>query len=319
MSDTITLRARTRAAVRSGALSGLRTSLDLLRVMVPVSLAVALLGWSGALAKAAALLSPAMGLLGLPGEAALVLLSAMSLNVYSAVAVIEGLSLTPRDVTILAVMCLSAHNLFVETAVMKRSGSSAAKMVALRLGVAVALAAALNLVLPASDAMASLAPVSASAAPAFWPMLAAWALSTLRLVVKVFILVILIMMGQGLLKEFGIMDLLARATAPAMGILGLPREASFSWIVVNLVGYAYGAGIIIARVKDGAMKPQEADLFNHHAAVCHSLLEDSALFLAIGVPLFWITAPRLVAALIVVWFERLRRQHFRRSFRVGTV
>jgi len=248
MSDTITLRARTRAAVRSGALSGLRTSLDLLRVMVPVSLAVALLGWSGALAKAAALLSPAMGLLGLPGEAALVLLSAMSLNVYSAVAVIEGLSLTPRDVTILAVMCLSAHNLFVETAVMKRSGSSAAKMVALRLGVAVALAAALNLVLPASDAMASLAPVSASAAPAFWPMLAAWALSTLRLVVKVFILVILIMMGQGLLKEFGIMDLLARATAPAMGILGLPREASFSWIVVNLVGYAYGAGIIIARV-----------------------------------------------------------------------
>jgi len=67
------------------------------------------------------------------------------------------------------------------------------------------------------------------------------------------------------------------------------------------------------------MKPQEADLFNHHAAVCHSLLEDSALFLAIGVPLFWITAPRLVAALIVVWFERLRRQHFRRSFRVGTV
>ena len=67
------------------------------------------------------------------------------------------------------------------------------------------------------------------------------------------------------------------------------------------------------------MKPQEADLFNHHAAVCHSLMEDTVLFLAIGVPLFWITLPRLVLALLAVWLERARRRIFRRSFRVGTV
>jgi hypothetical protein len=73
------------------------------------------------------------------------------------------------------------------------------------------------------------------------------------------------------------------------------------------------------RVKDGKMKPQEADLFNHHAALCHSLFEDTVLYAAIGTPVFWITVPRLVMALIVVWFERFRRQRFRKSFRAGTL
>jgi hypothetical protein len=67
------------------------------------------------------------------------------------------------------------------------------------------------------------------------------------------------------------------------------------------------------------MKPQEADLFNHHAGICHSLLEDTVLFLAVGAPLFWITVPRFGLALLAVWIERARRRFFRRSFRVGTV
>ncbi len=316
MGTTTTPWSRAATAARTGLTAGLKTSLYLLRIMVPVSLAVALLRWSGALGWAAGILAPAMGLLGLPGEGAMVLVSAAALNVYSAVAVIEGLSLSPREITILAIMCLSAHNLFVETAVMKSSGSSATKMVLLRVGTAVALAAVLNLLLPASRAGEAAAVAQAEAA--FLPAMAAWGLSTLRLVVKIVLLVEAIMVGQRLLEEFGVMDLLSRLVAPAMRVLGLSRDASFLWIVVNAVGYAYGAGIIVDRVKEGKMKPQDADLFNHHAAVCHSLLEDTALFLAIGVPLFWITVPRLAAALVVVWFERIRRHRFRRSFRVGT-
>jgi hypothetical protein len=67
------------------------------------------------------------------------------------------------------------------------------------------------------------------------------------------------------------------------------------------------------------MKRQEADLFNHHAAVSHSLLEDTILYAALGIPVFWLTVPRLAMAILVVWAERLRRTAFRRSFRVGTV
>jgi hypothetical protein len=106
--------------------------------------------------------------------------------------------------------------------------------------------------------------------------------------------------------------------APLMRVFGLSENSSFLWIVINVVGYAYGAAIIMGRVQGGAMKPQEADLFNHHACLCHSLLEDTSLFLAIGTPLGWITLPRIAAALLVVWLERFRRGRFRRSFKAGT-
>jgi hypothetical protein len=67
------------------------------------------------------------------------------------------------------------------------------------------------------------------------------------------------------------------------------------------------------------MKPRDADLFNHHAGICHSLLEDTTLFLAVGIPFFWITLPRFLLALLVVWLERARRRFSRRTFRIGTV
>lgn len=310
--------ARTRKALASGASAGLKTTLFLVKIMVPVSLAVSLLDWSGLLAWLARLVAPAMGLLGLPGEAALVMLSAMLLNNYSAIAVMGTMPLGAREVTILAIIALTAHNLIVETAVMKKTGSSAFKMVVMRVFWALAAGFVFNLLLPGDRSTEAAGQTVAAARPEFLSMLAAWGLSTLKLVVKVILLVLVIMVAQRLMEEFGLMDILSKATSPAMRVFGLSESASFLWIILNVVGYAYGAAVIMERVKDGKMKAQEADLFNHHAGLCHSLFEDTALYAAIGAPLFWITVPRLIMATAVVWFERWRRHWFRRSFRAGT-
>jgi len=258
-----------------------------------------------------------MRFLGLPGEAALVFISGALLNNYSAIAVAGSLDLSLREFAVLAIMSLSAHNLLVETAVMRKAGSSAPKMVVLRVAAAVAAGWAYNLLLPRQLAAVPFAGAAPAARAGFWPTIAAWALSTGPLVLKITIIVLGIMIAQRLLEEFKVMDLLSRLFAPLMKVFGLPEKASFLWIVANIVGYAYGAGIIAEQIQSGRMKPQEGDLFNHHAAVCHSLLEDTALFIALGIPLFWLTVPRLVMAIAAVWLERIRRHYVRRSFRVG--
>jgi Uncharacterized protein conserved in archaea len=309
---------RLRGAVGSGAKGALKTLWFLLRIIVPVTLAVALLDWLGVLGWIAGLLAPLMSIAGLPGDAALVFITSIFLNIYSAIAVAASLSLTLRSATILAIMCLTAHNLIVETAVMKKTGSSAGKMVVLRIGVALVAAVAFNLLLPASLASIPFSGGSSAARLDFWGMLGAWGLSTLKLMVKIALIVFGIMILQRILEEFHVMELLSRAFAPIMKFFGLPRQASFLWIVINVVGYAYGAGIIEEQVKDGKMKSRDADLFNHHAGICHSLLEDTTLYAVIGVPLFWLVVPRLVLAFAVVWLERGRRRFVRRSFRVGT-
>ena len=307
------------AATRAGFSGGLRTILFLLRIVVPVTLVVALLDWFGTLAWIAKLMAPAMGLVGLPGEASLVFISSVFLNIYSAIAVASSLALDLRAATILAIMCLTAHNLLVETAVMKKTGSSGLKMVLLRIAVAFIIAFVFELILPDSLAALAFSSVGGGIKPEFLGMLTVWAISTAKLVFKIIIIVLVVMVAQQLLEEFKVLAFFSRLLAPVMKIFGLPREASFLWIVINVVGYAYGAGIIEEQIHEGRMSRQDADLFNHHAGLCHSLLEDSLLFLAVGIPLFWITLPRLILAILAVWLERLRRHVFRRSFRVGTV
>ena len=309
---------RLTAAVRSGFKTALRTIFFLLRIILPVTLFVALLDWFGVLAWIAHLMSPIMGLVDLPGEAALILISSVFLNIYSAIAVAISIPLDMRAATIIAIMCLTAHNLIVETAVMKKTGSSGIKMVLLRIGAAFIMAFAFDQLLPSGLANIRFSSAGSGVHLAFRGMLIEWGISTARLGLKIVLIVLGVMIAQRLLEEFKVMAFLSRLFTPIMKLFGLPSEASFLWIVINVVGYAYGAGIIEEQVHAGRMKPQDADLLNHHAAICHSLLEDSVLFLAVGIPFFWITLPRLVLALLVVWFERTRRRFLRRSFRVGT-
>jgi hypothetical protein len=290
----------------------------MLRTVVPITLALALLDWLGALTWIFSILTPVMAFVGLPGRASLVFVLSALLNLYSAIAVAVSMSLDMRSATILAIMCLIAHNLVAETRAMKRTGSSSVKMVFLRVGIAFVAAYAFNLLLPAY-----LLPVPSSSAGAarsnFLGMLAAWGISTAAIALRFALIVLGASVVNCLLDEFNAMTFLARLFMPVMSFFGLPREASSLWIAINIAGYAYGAGIVQERIKSGDMKPQEADLFNHHAALCHSLMEDSVLFLVVGIPLFWITVPRLILALLAVWIERVRRRFFRRSFRVGTV
>lgn len=293
------------------------TSWFLIKIMVPVSLVVTLLGWSGLLAKIAVVLRPLMRLLGLPGEAALVYISGALLNNYSSIAVMSSMNLSLRDATILAVMCLISHNLLVETAVMKSIGSSALKMSLLRIGTAILGGLLLNLILPVSFAQIQLFRASAIANTAFWSTMASWALSTLKLTARIIAYILVLMFAQTLLEQFNLMEWLSKWLGWLMRVFGLEPSMGFLWIVINIVGYAYGAGIIKAARDEGRMSLQEGDLFNHHAAISHSLLEDTVLYAAISIPVLWLIVPRLALAVVVVWTERLRRYVFRRSLKAG--
>lgn len=298
----------------------------LLSVMIPVSLAVLALDKTGLLFIASRSLDPLMHLLGLPGESSLVFLSAILLNIYSAIAVIGTLHLSMREITILAVMCLIAHNLIVESAVMRKTGSSATKMVFLRIITALAAAFILNYILPAGFGASKIQDLSGGlGVPPHLhiqdipQILEVWALQMGKLIIKIVILVSLLMAAQKVMEEFGLLEFLGKITGPVMRLLGLPPSTGFLWIVANIIGLAYGSAIMIERVESGKLNLSEGDLFNHHVGISHSLLEDSLLFMAIGVPLFWAVVPRFLLAIIMVWLERARRILFRKSFQVGTL
>lgn len=285
----------------------LRTARWLLLLTVPLSLAVLVLKLTGALDVLAVIFRPLFGLLGLPGEAAVVFATACLLNIYSCIAVIETLGLTGRAVTILALMCLISHNLPVESAVQKKASSAAWRMIVLRLGASFLAGFALSVLLPADpSAGVEVERAAASAAGAgVGAELRLWLAGISRLCVKILVLVTVLMIFERILDEFGITRRLAVVMKYPLRLLGLPPSTAFLWVVANTLGLAYGAGVLLDHRRRGLISRADADLLNHHVAISHSLLEDTLLFAALGVPVVWITLPRLLLAGAAVWWRRL--------------
>ena len=296
--------------VRRAIRPAMKTVIWLLSIMVPVSFAVTLLQHWGILDHIAYALEPVCRLFGLRGEAALVIVTSALMNLYSAIAVIQSIPFTGREVCIMALMGLLAHNLIVETAVQARTGSKSLRMVMLRLMGAIAGGLFLNWVLPENNKIVMHGLVS-NHLP-FLELMQNWLVGTLWITFKLVCIVFTLNILQRILEEYGIMNILARWVAPILRPMGLPSNTAFLWIVANVVGLAYGAAVLIEHRKENKISAEDADLLNHHIALSHSLLEDTSLFLAIGVGLGWITLPRIVMAVMAVWFVKWMHKRSKR-------
>ena len=124
--------------IRTGLAAGLRTSLKIVKVSVPLYVGVTLLKGTAVLDVMGKAFSPVMGIFGLPGEAAFAFVAAFLLNLYAAIAVIVPLHLTPFQVTQCGLMMGIAHNLVVEGAVLSTTGARGSVLTLCRLVIACA-------------------------------------------------------------------------------------------------------------------------------------------------------------------------------------
>ena len=296
---------QTKEILRTALPSAFKTVAWLLSLMIPISLLVTLLQYYGIISLAAGLLNPLFHLLGLSGECAFVFLTSIFLNIYSAIAVIASLSLSIREITIVALMCLISHNMIIETIIQNKTGSSGIKMVFIRLFSSIIGALLLNYLLPADNVKAISQQMIQSQPNTLLLVVEEWVIKMFFLSIKVIVFVSGLMLLQKILEKSGIIEMISRILAPLLKIMGLPVRTSFLWIVANVLGLAYGSAIMIDELEKGKISREENDLLNHHVAVSHSLLEDTLLFMTIGVSAFWITIPRILIAIAVVWMYRI--------------
>ncbi|UCD82461.1 MAG: hypothetical protein JSW26_13855 [Desulfobacterales bacterium] len=131
---------------RTGLADGLKTSLSLLKVIVPVFAVVKVLEHTPVIKWISQAGDPLMGFVGLPGEAALAVVTGMLFNFYAALGIIMALGLSAWQITILAVMLCCCHELVLESAVVKKTGISAWPILSIRLVTAFAAGVVMNLV-----------------------------------------------------------------------------------------------------------------------------------------------------------------------------
>ncbi|WP_333657610.1 nucleoside recognition domain-containing protein [Tissierella praeacuta] len=126
---------------------GMNTLWRLTKIVVPVYFFVTFLRMTPILDMISVWFEPAMKLLGLPGEASLVLVLGNCINLYAGIGAITSLNLNIKQITILAVMLSFSHSLFLETAVAKKTGVNLFVVIGIRLALAIVSGLILNILL----------------------------------------------------------------------------------------------------------------------------------------------------------------------------
>ena len=292
--------------VKSVLPSTTKTCLWLVKLTVGVSFAIMFLKYFNILPWVSNLLTPIFNGIGLPGEAAFPFVTGYFVNVYAAISVAVAFDFDVRALTILSTMVLCAHNMITETAVQKKTGTSATRIVIVRTISAFTLAFFLNKLLP-GEVMAQLQG-GYDHKPEFMVLFKEWLASTATVVVKMTVLIYTLAILQKIMAEYGVIRWISRFLKYPLAFFGLPARTSFLWIVANTLGLAYGAAVMIEEVESGKVTKRDVDLLNSHIAISHSNFEDLFLLSAMGATWYVLLFSRWIGSFILVW--ELRAEYY---------
>lgn len=277
----------------------------LLKLMIPISLAVTLMQHFEILTWIATWINPLFVHFGLPGESAVAFISGATAGTYAGIAAMMSIPLTMKQASILALMIALCHALPMECAVNKKTGSSFWKMGAIRIVMALICAFCLNIILP--DMHGKYIYLGAEADSSFWEVMKIWGVSQIKMSLMVVLIIYSLMVVQRMLEAYRLLDPLSRLLSPLMKLFGLPRHASYMWLVGNVLGISYGSAVMVELEEKGLVTREEANDVNYHLIMNHSMLEDTIVFAATGISALLLIITRLCFALLLVWGRRIAK------------
>ena len=277
-----------------------KTSLWLLKIILPISLMVRFFDYYGLLTYIANFLDPVFVFMGLPGSTSIVFITSIFLPLYAPLAIITSMSISLRELTILALMCQISHNLPVESAIQAKTGTSFWAMTTLRIAASIVTGVVLNLILPKEMGMPIFVQTNVETMTSIGSVLLLWLKSSLKIALLIASIVFLLNFLYNLLDTYRLIPKLSKLVEPILRLFGLPVSTAFLWIIAYIVGLSYGGALMIDQMQEGKVTRREASLLNYHLALSHSVLEDNILFVALGVSIWWILV--CVSYLHGLWF-----------------
>lgn len=293
----------TRETWKKGLHTGFKTTWELGKIIFPITVIVSILTYTPFIEEwVVPIFTPLMGWIGLPGEAAIPLVLGNVLNLYAAIGAILSLDLTVKHVFILAVMLSFSHNLLVETAVAKKIGVNAIVPVALRLGLAIISAIAIHWVWQGGGEKAQYGMViQETEALDSWLMIGFVSVKKALLGIwQIAIIVIPLMVGIQILKDTQAIAYFSKMIEPLTRFLGLSSGKTSVPLLAGLIfGLAYGAGVIIQSAEEENFSKRDLYLLSIFLVASHAVIEDTLLFIPLGINVLPLLAIRVIVAFIV--------------------
>lgn len=284
-----------------GIKAGFHTTWLLGKIIFPVTFIITVLGYTPVLQKIIDIIAPVMKLLGLPGEAAVPLVLGNVLNLYAGIGAILSLDLTIKEVFIIAVMLSFSHNLFIESGVAMKVGVKLWVVLVVRLGLAFLSAIIINLVWSggAEKAQYGFTQLESVQANGFSEIVLVAMEKAAFGVVQLAILVIPLMVAIQIMKDLNWMELISQKMGPVTRFLGMSENTSFTLLSGLTFGLAMGAGVMIQAVREDGVSRKDATLAIIFLVSCHAVVEDTLIFIPLGIPVLPLLLIRLTVAILL--------------------
>lgn len=286
---------------RKGISKGLETTWTLGKIIFPVTFIVSILKYTPVIPFLSDALQPILGIFGLSGEAAIVLVLGNILNLYAGIGAMLTMDLPLKEVYILSIMLSLSHSIIVETAITTRIGVNPWIVSSMRLGMAFFFAFVINIFWKGGQEKAQylLSPPDTEILTS-WPEIILNAGQTAVMgIIQIIIIVIPIMIVIQILKDIDILPLLAKLMSPLTRLLGVSEKTGVTLLAGLLFGIAYGAGVIIQTAKEENLSKKDIYLVSIFLVSCHAIIEDTLIFAPLGINVFYLLLVRVALALVL--------------------
>lgn len=286
-----------------------RLFLALVKVMLPVMIAVRLGQEAGLVDALGRAIAPAIGWLGLPPEAGMIWVTGVFVGVYGAIGALSGfaptLEMSVAQFSALAAMILFAHGIPVEQAIVRRAGASFWVTAGLRIGAALVYGAFVTWACGAAGVLAE--PVSfdwlqgrSQAGGSDGGGVADWLAATAFSLALTFGIIMSLLVLLDLLERSGITGRITALMAPVLRVSGLAPAAAPVTTVGVLLGLTYGGALIIEEAERQRFEARTRFLALSWLSLSHSLIEDTLLFLALGADIWIVLVGRVLLTMAIV-------------------
>ena len=275
----------------------------LVKTIVPMMILTRIAVDLGLVKALAPSLAPVMNLLGLPAELGLAWLTGVLVGIWPGAvalfAVMPAGELTSAQVTVYLGLLLVAHGLPVEQRIIQAAGPGFVATTLLRLVGGFLYAWLLHLVFSATGWLDT--PVAPHWVPAnASPDLAAYVAGAVEGLAWMFVILLALLIGMRILEAFNLFTRLSDLLAPTLRLCGIGKEAAPVTMVGLLLGITYGGGLIRREAELGRVGPRDLFLACALMGFAHSLIEDTALCLALGGDAASLVAGRILFAIVAV-------------------
>lgn len=286
----------------------IRTFLDLARIMLPVMILVRVGEEFGLSQSLGRVLGPVMNLVGLPPETGLVWAVTLLMGIYAGVGAYLGLlsdlNITIAQHSILCSMMLFAHAIPIEQAIVRRAGASFLITSLLRIGSALAYGAVVAWICGMTNSLAQpLEPTWLTGGLIIglgsdnW---FSWAMATGTTLLTMFAIILVLLVLLDSLEKIGFIAWITRVLSPAFRSIGMDSRLAPLATIGLVLGLTYGGGLIIQSTRDHQYSKRSLFLALAFLSICHGLIEDTAMMLAIGADIWVILMGKLVFTTVLM-------------------